>query len=46
MTVWLDFFLQVFVHALAWCFAVIASLGVVATAFALLGVIRSLGAAR
>lgn len=22
MTVWLDFFLQVFVHALAWCLAV------------------------
>ena len=25
--IWLDFFLQVFVHALAWCFALIISLG-------------------
>ena len=46
MMVWLDFFLQVFVEALAWCFAVIASLGVVGAAFALLGAIRSLGAGR
>lgn len=25
--IWLDYFLQIFVHALAWCLAVIASLG-------------------
>lgn len=27
--IWLDFFLQTFVHAVAWCLAVIISLGLI-----------------
>ena len=33
MTVWLDFFLQVFVHALAWCLAVAIVGGLVGTTY-------------